>query len=85
MGWGESAGLAEHLSLALQRPVDRIVQNDAGAQCHARPARARTRREPRRGRRRRPPDRLTGKRVVVWQFATRELARGDWAVLPLPR
>ncbi len=81
MGWGEAAGFAEHLALALQRPVDRIVQNDAGARAtrdllvrelaasHA--ARAGS-------------DRLTGKRVVVWQFATRELAFGDWAVLPLP-
>lgn len=31
MGWGESAGLVEHLSYALQRPIDPIVQNDRGA------------------------------------------------------
>lgn len=80
MGWGEAAGFAEHLSLALQGPVDRIVQNDAGARATrdllvrgvaaSRAAGG-------------PTDRLTGKRVVVWQFATRELAFGDWAVLPL--
>ena len=81
MGWGEAAGFAEHLSLALQRPVDRIVQNDAGARAtrdllgrDLAAARAAGQ----------AGDRLTGKRVVVWQFATRELASGDWAVLPLP-
>jgi len=29
-------------------------------------------------------DRLAGKRVVVWQFAARELSAGDWRVIPLP-
>jgi SGNH hydrolase-like domain, acetyltransferase AlgX len=66
MGWGTSAGLVEQLSFALRRPVDRIVQNDAGA--HA------TRELLHRA----GPERLTGKRVVVWQFATRELTFGDW-------
>ena len=28
--------------------------------------------------------RLDGVRVVVWQFAVRELSQGDWPVLPLP-
>jgi hypothetical protein len=69
MGWGEAAGLAEQLSFALQRPIDRIVQNDQGA--------AATReilwREIDGG-----SDRLAGKRVVVWQFAARELSVGDW-------
>ena len=74
MGWGESAGLAEHLSLALDRPVDRISQNDAGA----RASRDLLATELRRGR-----DRLNGKRVVVLQFANRELAFGDWAVIDL--
>ncbi len=32
----------------------------------------------------REPNRLRGKRVVVYQFAVRELIDGDWAVLPLP-
>ena len=31
MGWGTSAGFVEHLSYALSRPLDRIVQNDEGA------------------------------------------------------
>jgi alginate O-acetyltransferase complex protein AlgJ len=28
-------------------------------------------------------DRLAGKKVVVWEFAARELAGGDWKILPL--
>ena len=31
MGWGEGAGLAEHLSLALGLPMDAITRNDAGS------------------------------------------------------
>src|SRR5262249_8695964 len=31
MGWGESAGLGPQLSLALERAVDVIAQNDSGA------------------------------------------------------
>jgi hypothetical protein len=30
----------------------------------------------------RDPARLEGKRVVIYQFAVRELAQGDWKVLP---
>jgi alginate O-acetyltransferase complex protein AlgJ len=74
MGWGESAGLAEQVSYALQRPVDRIVQNDDGAYATrvllAREIGGST-------------DRLGGKRVVIWQFAARELAFGDWRVIEL--
>lgn len=76
MGWGESAGLAEQLSYILQRPVDRIVQNDQGA--HA--TRAILRRELDAA-----VDRLMGKRVVVWQFAARELSSGDWKLIEIPQ
>ena len=69
MGWGEGAGLAEQLSYALQRPVDRVSQNDDGAFA----SRARLAAGAARG-----DDRLAGKRVVVLQFAARELAFGDW-------
>jgi SGNH hydrolase-like domain, acetyltransferase AlgX len=69
MGWGDSAGLVEQLSYALGRPVDRIVQNDDGAFA----TRAMLLRD--------GPQRLAGKRVVVWQFAARELAFGDWKIL----
>ena len=72
MGWGTSAGLAEQLSYALGRPVDRLVQNDEAAWA----TRAMLERE---------PARLHGTRVVVYQFATRELASGDWRILPLPQ
>ncbi len=75
MGWGDSAGLAEQLSFALDRPIDRIVQNDAGAFA----TRALLRRGIGAGR-----DRLEGKRVVVYQFAVRELAVGDWRLIDVP-
>ena len=74
MGWGASAGLAEHLALALNRPVDALRRNDAGA--HA--TREMLARELVGGR-----DRLAGKKVVVWEFAARELAQGDWKLLDL--
>lgn len=75
LGWGTGAGLAEHLSLALGRGVERIALNAGGAwssrQALARAVRA-------------DGDRLAGKRIVVYQFATRELSFGDWKLLPLP-
>lgn len=74
LGWGESAGLAEHLSLALGLPLDAITRNDAGAYA----TRSMLDGELRRG-----IDRLAGKRLVIWQFAARELAFGDWRILPL--
>jgi hypothetical protein len=74
MGWGESAGFAEQLAFHLQRPVDRIAQNDDGAFA----TREALRRETADG-----GDRLVGKQVLVWQFAARELALGDWRVFPV--
>ena len=74
MGWGAGAGLAEQLSVALDRPLDRLVQNDNGAFA----TREALARELARGR-----DRLAGKRVVVYQFATRELTLGDWRLVNL--
>ena len=68
MGWGTSAGLAEQLSHVLGRPVDRLVQNDEGAFA----TRAILQRD---------AARLTGKRVVIYQFAMRELSFGDWRVI----
>ena len=75
MGWGEGAGLAEQLSYALQEPVDRIALNDGGA--HA--ARRSLSQELARG-----DDRLGNTRVVVYQFAVRELYSGDWRVYEMP-
>ena len=74
MGWGESAGLVEQLSFFLERPVDRIVQNDNGAFA----TRQALQYELSRGR-----DRLAGKKVVVWEFAVRELVTGDWKTLDM--
>jgi len=74
MGWGESAGFAEHLSLQLGLPLDAICRNDAGS--HA--TREMLARELQRGH-----DRLAGKKLVIWEFAARELSSGDWKLLPL--
>lgn len=74
LGWGGAAGLAEQLSYELQRPVDRLAQNDNGAVA----SRELLATELRRGR-----DRLSGKRVVILQFAARELSLGDWRPVDL--
>lgn len=74
LGWGASAGFAEQLSYELGRPLDVLVLNDNGAFA----TRAALARELKRGR-----DRLAGKKLVIWQFAARELSEGDWAFLSL--
>jgi alginate O-acetyltransferase complex protein AlgJ len=74
MGWGEGAGLTEQLSFSLQRPVDRIVRNDNGAFA----TRESLAVELARGR-----DRLSGKRLVIYQFSIRELAVGNWKRIDL--
>jgi len=74
MGWGEGAGLAEHLSLALGLPVDTITRNDAGSFA----TREMLARDLQRGN-----DRLAGKKLVIWEFASRELACGDWKIIPM--
>ncbi len=75
MGWGAAAGLAPQLALALQRPVDVIARNDAGAFA----TRRMLARELGAGQ-----DRLAGKRIVIWEFAERELSAGDWKRFDLP-
>ena len=75
MGWGESAGFVEHLSAALSRPIDTIVINAGGALA----TRQALVQELSRG-----DNRLSGKRVLVYQFATRELTDGNWKLLTLP-
>jgi alginate O-acetyltransferase complex protein AlgJ len=75
LGWGESAGFAEQLSHALGgRPLDTILRNSDAAFA----TREILSRELARGR-----DRLAGKKLVVWQFAARELAFGDWKMLEM--
>jgi alginate O-acetyltransferase complex protein AlgJ len=77
--WGEGAGLAEQLSFFLRRPVDRIVRNAGGSHTTRRDLARAIAREGARGR-----DRLQHVRVVVYQFAVRELAVGDWQEIELP-
>ncbi|MDJ0841183.1 MAG: hypothetical protein QNK37_32020 [Acidobacteriota bacterium] len=74
--WGEHAGLAEHLSHSLNRPIDRIAVNDNGAfSTRDALARALARGE----------NRLAGKKVVIWEFSARELSQGDWRLIDLPK
>jgi alginate O-acetyltransferase complex protein AlgJ len=69
MGWGEGAGLAPHLARALGRPLDVIAQNDSGAFATRKLlSEALGAGE----------DRLAGKKLVIWEFAARELSVGDW-------
>ena len=74
MGWGASAGFVEQLSYRLGRPLDAILRNDAGALA----TRELLSQELARGR-----DRLDGKSLVIWEFAVRELATGNWDFVPL--
>ncbi len=80
MGWGSSAGLAPQLARALGRDLDVLAQNDAGA--HA--TRQLLYNALAGG-----DDRLAGKKVVIWELASRELAVGDfkpidWSTLAAP-
>jgi SGNH hydrolase-like domain, acetyltransferase AlgX len=74
MGWGDCAGFAEHLSTALRQPLDCILRNNDGAFA----TREILEHELARGR-----DRLAGKKLVIWEFAARELAFGDWKLLEM--
>ena len=69
MGWGSAAGLPAQLAAELGRPLDVIAQNDSGAFA----TRVALELELQRGN-----ARLAGKKVVVWEFASRELAVGNW-------
>jgi alginate O-acetyltransferase complex protein AlgJ len=76
MGWGDSAGFTEHLSAHLGRPVDALLRNSDGAFA----TRQMLQKELASG-----SDRLQGKTLVIWEFATRELTFGNWKSLPLPK
>ncbi|MBR4665140.1 MAG: hypothetical protein IKO93_14840, partial [Lentisphaeria bacterium] len=76
LNWGTNGGLAETLGAMRGAPVDAIVRNDAGAFA----TRQLLANELRRG-----YDRLSGKKVVIWEFAIRELANGDWKLIELPQ
>jgi alginate O-acetyltransferase complex protein AlgJ len=70
MGWGDGAGFGPTLSRYLQRPVDAIVINGKGA--------SGTRAELARR-----PEGLSGKRVIIWEFAVRELVDASWDIIPM--
>ncbi|MBU5614594.1 alginate O-acetyltransferase AlgX-related protein [Geomonas azotofigens] len=74
MGWGTGSGLVEQLSFQLRRPVDAILINDKGSFS----TRQELGKELKRG-----EDRLAGKKVVVYEFAARELSLGDWKLIDL--
>ncbi len=76
-GYGSGAGLAEQLAFHLQTPVQAILE-PAGGDADSRERLAH--------RLRRGDDMLAGKRLVILEFAERELAIGPWrrARLPAP-
>lgn len=75
MGWGGGAGLARQLQRFLGRPVDSIIQNDNGSYATVQALA---------GALARGEDRLSGKKLVIWEFAARELAEGNWKLIDLP-
>lgn len=74
LGWGEGAGLAEQLSFHLGLPVARIARNAGGAWATRRELAARLARAAAGT----GEDPLAGTRLVVYEFAARELLVGDW-------
>ena len=74
MGWGTNAGFAEHLAFQLKRSIDAITRNDSGAYA----TREIIANELKKGR-----DPLVGKKLVIWQFAIRELFDGDWKLFEM--
>jgi len=74
MGFGGAAGFAEQFSFFLSRPIDAIRRNDNGAFA----TRGMLADDLAQGR-----DRLAGKKLVIWQFAARELSQGDWQLIEL--
>ena len=71
MGWGDSAGFPAQLARFLKRDVDVIARNGSAATA--------TRRELARR-----PQPLSGKTVIIWEFAARELMHANWEVVSIP-
>jgi alginate O-acetyltransferase complex protein AlgJ len=65
LGWGDAAGFGAQLARFLERDLDVIARNGSGATL--------TRAELARR-----PDPFGGKRVVIWEFAVRDLACENW-------
>ena len=74
MKWGGNSGFAEAWGAYLGAPVDAILRNDAGAFAT---------RQLLSNEMKRSKDRLAGKKVVVYEFAIRELTNGDWKMLDI--
>lgn len=74
MNWGKAAGFVEQLSFELNSPIDKLAINDNGA--HA--SRGLLAQELMRGN-----DRLAGKKIVIWEFAERELSVGNWKIIEM--
>ncbi len=79
LGWGTNAGLAEQLSLELGESVARIAINAGGAYA----ARSELARRVARHATGSGPDPLANVKVVVYQFAMRELSSGDWKLIEM--
>ena len=73
LGWGEGAGLAEHLAYRLNQPIDVIALNGGGASG----VRIELVVLPRRGG-------WTAKKVLVYEFAMRNLAVENWPRIRTP-
>jgi len=86
LGWGSGAGFAEQLSYHLRRPVNRIAINAGGAFASRVELANRLTRHYAAARTGTAPGReiLADVKVVVYQFAMRELAAGDWKLIDLP-
>ena len=82
MHWGESAGFAEQLSYNLRRPLDKIVINAGGAFA-SRQELAKKLQEYHLGKAG-SYDPLAGKKVVIYEFAMRDLLVGDWKMIEMP-
>jgi alginate O-acetyltransferase complex protein AlgJ len=73
MGWGASAGLAEHISYRLRRSLDVIAVNGGGAS-GARMELSRVWNS----------ERLVHKKVLVYEFAMRSLMNENWRLAQFP-
>ncbi len=76
LGFGGGAGFVEQLSYYLGRPLDKLAINAGGPAA----LRKRLASDADAGK-----DRLIGKRLVIYQFAERELSSGDWGLVDLGR
>jgi len=72
LGWGVSAGLAAHLGYHLGCEVEVIAINGGGIN-ETRNILAHR------------PTALLGRKVVVWEFAMRELMQSQWRMIPMAR